>query len=117
MTPTKRIALLIFDEVEVLDACGPFEVFSVAGRIASADRAVPPPVEVTALSAGPTTTIRARGGLRIVADRLLADAPPTVDVADLSLHLVARLLGARHAAATSRQMDYPWVDDPVASPV
>jgi transcriptional regulator GlxA family with amidase domain len=27
---------------------------------------------------------------------------------DLALHLVARLVGDRHAAATARQMDYPW---------
>jgi len=29
---TREVAILIFDEVEVLDMCGPFEVFSVAGR-------------------------------------------------------------------------------------
>ncbi len=28
----KKVGILIFDEVEVLDFCGPFEVFSVAGR-------------------------------------------------------------------------------------
>ena len=28
----KNVAILIFDDVEVLDFCGPFEVFSVAGR-------------------------------------------------------------------------------------
>lgn len=28
----KNVAILIFDEVEVLDFCGPYEVFSVAGR-------------------------------------------------------------------------------------
>jgi len=28
----KNVAILIFDEVEVLDFCGPFEVFSVTGR-------------------------------------------------------------------------------------
>ncbi len=30
--PTRKVAVLIFDDVEVLDFCGPFEVFSVAGR-------------------------------------------------------------------------------------
>ena len=78
---TTRIGLLLFDEVEVLDACGPFEVFSVAGRVARRDRpGAPPPFEVVTLSAEPTTTVRARGGLPIVADRLLAGAPP-VDLA------------------------------------
>jgi transcriptional regulator GlxA family with amidase domain len=78
---TTRIGLLLFDEVEVLDACGPFEVFSVATRVARRDRPrASAPFDVVTLSAGPTTTVRARGGLPIVADRLLADAPP-VDVA------------------------------------
>ena len=29
---TRQIALLLFDDVEVLDFCGPFEVFSVTGQ-------------------------------------------------------------------------------------
>ena len=32
MNSPRNVAILIFDEVEVLDFCGPFEVFSVAGR-------------------------------------------------------------------------------------
>lgn len=28
----RKVAILIFDDVEVLDFCGPFEVFSLAGR-------------------------------------------------------------------------------------
>ena len=28
--PRKKLGIVIFDEVEVLDFCGPFEVFSVA---------------------------------------------------------------------------------------
>jgi putative intracellular protease/amidase len=28
-----KLGILIFDEVEVLDYCGPFEVFSVAGNL------------------------------------------------------------------------------------
>ncbi len=31
--PNKILGILIFDEVEVLDFCGPFEVFSVAGTL------------------------------------------------------------------------------------
>jgi transcriptional regulator GlxA family with amidase domain len=78
---TTRIGLLLFDEVEVLDACGPFEVFSVANRVARRDRpGAGIPFEMITLSAEPTTMVRARGGLPIVAGRLLADAPP-VDLA------------------------------------
>ncbi len=32
MDHSRNVAILIFDEVEVLDFCGPFEVFSVTGR-------------------------------------------------------------------------------------
>jgi transcriptional regulator GlxA family with amidase domain len=32
MKKTRKVAILIFNEVEVLDFCGPFEVFSVTGR-------------------------------------------------------------------------------------
>ena len=32
MNRSRNLAILIFDDVEVLDFCGPFEVFSVAGR-------------------------------------------------------------------------------------
>jgi transcriptional regulator GlxA family with amidase domain len=32
MNHPRNVAILIFDEVEVLDFCGPFEVFSVTGR-------------------------------------------------------------------------------------
>ena len=31
-TNARNVAILIFDDVEVLDFCGPFEVFSVTGR-------------------------------------------------------------------------------------
>jgi len=33
----RNVAILIFDDVEVLDFCGPFEVFSVAGRREGSD--------------------------------------------------------------------------------
>lgn len=32
MNHSRNVGILIFDEVEVLDFCGPFEVFSVTGR-------------------------------------------------------------------------------------
>ena len=71
---TTRVGLLLFDEVEVLDACGPFEVFSVATRVAARDRPErPAPFAVTTVAVGADRTVRARGGLPIVADVLLAD--------------------------------------------
>ena len=83
-----RVGILLFDDVEVLDVCGPFEVFSVANRVAL--RTAPAPFEVVTLGAGPALTVTARGGLRIGADRLLADAPP-LDVALVPGGVTARI--------------------------
>ena len=32
MATTRTLAILVFDDVEVLDFCGPFEVFALASR-------------------------------------------------------------------------------------
>ncbi|PWJ54176.1 DJ-1/PfpI family protein [Quadrisphaera granulorum] len=80
------MGLLLFDEVEVLDACGPFEVFSVANRVVARSGAQPP-FEVLLVSARPEAAedddaaprVRARGGLRLGADVRVDDAP-TCDV-------------------------------------
>jgi len=70
------VAIVVFDEVEVLDACGPFEVFSVANRVAARDRpGTTPPFEVTLLASGDERVVVARGGLRLGADHTIADAP------------------------------------------
>ena len=67
---TRNIAILIFDDVEVLDFCGPFEVFSVANRLSD-----PPPFSVftVAEKTGPVLT---RGGLSINPDYRLGHCPP-----------------------------------------
>ena len=48
----RTVAILLFDEVEVLDFAGPFEVFAVAGELHQ-----PAPFLVYTVAAGP---IRAR---------------------------------------------------------
>ncbi|WP_323791961.1 DJ-1/PfpI family protein [Nocardioides sp.] len=69
-----RIGILVFDDVEVLDACGPFEVFSVAGRAAErAGREAP--FEVVLIAAGAAGLVRARGGLPLQVEAGLAEAP------------------------------------------
>lgn len=58
-----KVGIYLFDEVEVLDFAGPFEVFSTASRLA--ERAgEPPPFEVLTLGSG-LAPVRARGGLRV----------------------------------------------------
>ncbi|MET9401491.1 DJ-1/PfpI family protein [Kitasatospora sp. NPDC002965] len=66
--------MLVFDEVEVLDAGGPFEVFSTAGRLARTADDEPLLRVVTVAAAD--RRVRARGGLTIVADHTLRDDPP-----------------------------------------
>jgi transcriptional regulator GlxA family with amidase domain len=71
-----RVGILVFDDVEVLDACGPFEVFSVAGRVlARAGGAGLGPVEVVLVAAGRPGPVTARGGLVLQVDVGLAQAP------------------------------------------
>jgi transcriptional regulator GlxA family with amidase domain len=69
MTATRTLAILVFDDVEVLDFCGPFEVFSVANRFA--DR---PAFDVLCVAerAGPVV---AKGGLSVNPHRILRDCP------------------------------------------
>jgi transcriptional regulator GlxA family with amidase domain len=69
MPTTRNLAILVFDEVEVLDFCGPFEVFSVANRFTD-----PPAfhVRTVAEKLGPILT---RGGLSINPHHHLADCP------------------------------------------
>lgn len=73
----RSIAILLFDDVEVLDACGPFEVFSVANRVAQrAGSAVPFDVTLVGLD---DAAVRARGGMRIGVDTTIDD-PRTYDL-------------------------------------
>jgi len=50
---TRNVAILLFNDVELLDFCGPFEVFSVSGRKCNP---VPFNVYTVAENAGPITT-------------------------------------------------------------
>jgi transcriptional regulator GlxA family with amidase domain len=71
----KRVGILIFSNVEVLDFCGPYEVFSVTRLDESRRREEPSPFEVrlVAQDAGP---IVATGGLRVIPDCTIDDCPP-----------------------------------------
>ncbi|MFO0875904.1 MAG: DJ-1/PfpI family protein [Gemmataceae bacterium] len=64
---TRSVAILLFDEVEVLDFCGPFEVFSVANHFSEAPAFS---VVTVAEKAGP---IRTRGGLSVNPHHTIAD--------------------------------------------
>ena len=70
MASTRTVALLVFDEAEVLDVAGPFEVFSVAGRRHGLE---PFQVLLVAERRAPVTL---RGGFTVVPHHTLAEAPP-----------------------------------------
>jgi transcriptional regulator GlxA family with amidase domain len=66
----RRVAIYVFDEAEVLDFAGPFEVFSVTGRRSGED---PFDVYLVAEHGGP---IRARNGFVVVPPYTFANCPP-----------------------------------------
>jgi transcriptional regulator GlxA family with amidase domain len=69
MSGTRRLAILIFRDVEVLDFCGPFEVFSVANRFTD-----PPAFDVFTVAEKKEPVIT-RGGLSVNPTFPLADCP------------------------------------------
>lgn len=77
MSEPLNVAILVFPDVEVLDFAGPFEVFSVATRLATRNgTAAPFRPFLVAKAAGP---VRARHGLQVVAGAGFADmAAPQV---------------------------------------
>jgi transcriptional regulator GlxA family with amidase domain len=66
---TRNVGILIFDDVEVLDFCGPFEVFAVTGRQSDAK-----PFHVYTI-AERRDPVAARGGLSVNPTHTLADCP------------------------------------------
>jgi transcriptional regulator GlxA family with amidase domain len=71
----KRVGILIFPDVEVLDFCGPFEVFSVSRLNESKRREEHSPFEVL-LIAESSEAISTTGGMRVLPDRTLRNCPP-----------------------------------------
>lgn len=65
----KNVAILVFDDVEVLDFAGPYEVFSVT------DELLEHQVLHTFTMALKPGTVRARNGLKIVPDFTLENCP------------------------------------------
>jgi transcriptional regulator GlxA family with amidase domain len=70
MNDPSRVAVFVFDDVEVLDFAGPFEVFGVTGW-----RTPPQPFDVF-LVAADDRHVTARNGLEVIARHTLADCPP-----------------------------------------
>lgn len=68
MTKKRNVAILIFDDVEVLDFCGPFEVFSITGK-----RSGTGPFNVYTVAQN--SPVLARNRLEIIPHYLLSNCP------------------------------------------
>lgn len=69
MIKTRTLGILVFDDAEVLDFCGPFEVFSVAKHQSQ------PPGFYVHLVAPSERPVLARNGLSLNADCTVANCP------------------------------------------
>lgn len=66
----RNVAILLFDEVEVLDFAGPFEVFAVTDELANYET-------FNVFTVGENVgTVRARNGLKVVPTYVLENCPP-----------------------------------------
>ena len=78
MQERKKVGILIFDDVEVLDFCGPYEVFCSVRLNEERRREEPSPFQAL-LVAETGDAVRAGGGMRVLPDVTTADCP-TLDI-------------------------------------
>ena len=98
----RRVGILVFPEVEVLDFCGPFEVFSVTRLDEDRRRQDPSPYEVLLIAEIPGVVV-ATGGLKVVPDHRLEDCPP------LDVLVVPGGWGTRREMNNDRLID--WIGE------
>src|SRR5438128_11322466 len=71
----KRVGFVLFPDAEVLDFCGPFEVFSVTRLNEELRLEDPSPFEVV-LVAEKAAPVLTTGGMKVIPDHTLDDCPP-----------------------------------------
>ena len=98
--PPRRIAIVAFEDVQVLDVTGPLEVFGRTSRWLIDNGCRPDPAYDLELVACHSGTISTSSGLRLVADRAYADLEEGIDTL-----LVAGGRGARAAASDQALID------------
>ena len=96
--PMRTVGILIFDDVEVLDFCGPFEVFSVARPVGELDDEHRLFQAVTI--AEEMRIIRCRGGLLVQPHATISDCPP------LDLLVVPGGMGTRRERRNTRILEW-----------
>ncbi len=71
----KRIGIIVFDDIEVLDFCGPFEVFSATRLNEERRREDPSPFEVLLVAQFDRPVITT-GGMKVFPDATFDNCPP-----------------------------------------
>lgn len=94
MTTTRRVAIVLFDEVEILDFCGPYEVFGVAGW-----QDPRPPFDVYTV-AQTARIVRTRNNMKVEPDYDF-DGCPRPDIL-----LVPGGFGSRREVHNPRMLDF-----------
>jgi len=98
----KNIGILLFENIEVLDFCGPFEVFSITRLNEDKRREELSPFHAF-LVAETKQPIAATGGMRVLPDFDLNDCP------ELDVLVVPGGLGTRHEMNNERLLG--WIAD------
>ena len=70
----KRVGIVLFENVEVLDFCGPFEVFSATRLNEEKRREEPPPFEVLLVAEHPDHVI-ATGNMKVIPHETFKNCP------------------------------------------
>jgi transcriptional regulator GlxA family with amidase domain len=95
----KRVGIVIFDNIEVLDFCGPFEVFSVTRVNEDKRREEPSPFEVL-LVAEESEPVTTTGGMRVIPHHSFATCPA------LGILVVPGGWGTRREIENSAMLDW-----------
>jgi transcriptional regulator GlxA family with amidase domain len=93
------IGILLFDDVELLDFAGPYEVFCMANVVMSMQARDVTPFSVFTIAEQPRT-IRTRAGLRVLSDFGLGDCP------NLDLLVVPGGPGVRQEMKNGKLIDW-----------
>ncbi len=99
MSATQTVGILIFDDVEVLDFCGPFEVFASATAAGEGERDERGLFR-TVIIAEHDRIVHCRGGLLVQPHYTIADHPP------LDVLVVPGGFGTRRESTNHRLLDW-----------
>ena len=70
----KRVGIVVFEDIEVLDFCGPFEVFAATRLDEARRREVPSPFEVVLVAENNAPVVTA-GGMKVIPDHTFTSCP------------------------------------------